>query len=98
MKEDNEEALQMKSPGSHHLCSGAGQRQDDGWLPLVLFLLPRLPLPTRAEGTGVAPANLLQAVSQRGGRGRSAMRPAVPHAEGPPPVTRSKVDESVSRQ
>lgn len=54
VKEDNEEALQMKSPGSHHLCSGAGQRQDDGWLPLVLFLLPRLPLPTRAEGTGVA--------------------------------------------
>lgn len=61
LKEDNEEALQMKSPGSHHLCSRAGQQQDNGLPPTSDFSCPCPPLPTRTEGTGGALANLLLA-------------------------------------
>lgn len=101
LKEDNEEALQMKSPGSHHLCSRAGQQWDNDFPPTSgCSRVPahRCPLSLRAQVV------ILQTCSwpalRQDGRRQSQEKAwlSIPHAVGSLPVTRSKVDESVLRQ
>lgn len=68
LKEDNEEALQMKSPGSHHPCSGAGRRQDDA-LPLLLPALLSPPAPARSpRGHGCRSCKLASGLAGGGGQ------------------------------